>query len=792
MADNDTLRVGDSEEFMGTLDAAIAKVQKLGRVTGNANKKLNTYADTFDKLNEKMAEYVEISEGIQPVKAGVKGGKSGSGSSGKSGSKGKNDLGNGKFKQVDAVFKAATNMAKAAKTGNVSAAATSAAKLSTLLGSKMVLASGALGASLVALTKITMDASKQTAAYSKSLQQMGVKLSDLEKSSLTTANNMTKVGNQVGNAFQSLGEALSPVLNVIVAGTAGLLELMGADGGEAKSKMYGSQANISNAARQSGFSLSSANALAGGTYRAALGIAGKYGMNGKESEVAQALGSAWLNGSDAAKDYGVVLNDNVLTGYMASKGIDIANTQITDAMKQYYRYQLMLEQTSATNQDDMQNMIKKWTQLGITIDSTKGKLFSFDEVIQLDATDNRIPDVLGGLYGADTSDDIKQNVITPIHTSTEAVKDLNAAVEALPKSVAVPVSVPISMPGYSYLPMAEEYINSLSGEFQTQVNIKVEGLELLDKAYTNLYRVQSLAAAASASSSVYNKLVTSRGTSGVNKSITPVMTSSSASNPANVTSSKTKITSKAAQASTAAVSSTGSVAYNSKLVATYGSEAVKTAQKIASKNGDNWNSLAYAAQQQYAIIAKEVNSNNVLSIADGVAMYNSYKKTGKVDTWWQSKQADAVGAGLAGAAIGLGLIGGALLSGGGTVAAGGAATGGNVIDATALFQAASAAIPAAATGGVGTKESLVRAFEGDKAEAIIPLETPEGVNYLASAMKQAGMGAGGAGSNITVNVNMRGLDIRNRAEVEKFANQVAEVIEVQVQRRGELSYGSKF
>ena len=57
----------------------------------------------------------------------------------------------------------------------------------------------------------------------------------------------------------------------------------------------------------------------------------------------------------------------------------------------------MLEETSASSKSNMQDQIKQWTKLGFIIDKTKGKLFSFDEVIQLTAADATIPEVLGGL-----------------------------------------------------------------------------------------------------------------------------------------------------------------------------------------------------------------------------------------------------------------------------------------------------------------------------------------------------------------------------------------------------------
>jgi hypothetical protein len=97
-----------------------------------------------------------------------------------------------------------------------------------------------------------------------------------------------------------------------------------------------------------------------------------------------------------------------------------------------------------------------------------------------------------------------------------------------------------------------------------------------------------------------------------------------------------------------------------------------------------------------------------------------------------------------------------------------------------------------ASGGIGTKESLISAFEGDKAEAVIPLESQQGVDYLANALQQAGAGDGGGSSSVVVNVNLSGLNLAdNDAQWERVGRKISEVIEIQTQRRGKLSYGSK-
>ena len=122
---------------------------------------------------------------------------------------------------------------------------------------------------------------------------------------------------------------------------------------------------------------------------------------------------------------------------------------------------------------------------------------------------------------------------------------------------------------------------------------------------------------------------------------------------------------------------------------------------------------------------------------------------------------------------------------------------------TAFLKLAGSLIPALANmpkfaeGGIGTREMNIRAFEGNKKEAIIPLETEAGISYLASAMNKASGGDGNTssvgGDTYEINVNLSGLNVAdNEAGWERVGKKISEVIDVQRQRRGELSYGGSF
>ena len=61
-------------------------------------------------------------------------------------------------------------------------------------------------------------------------------------------------------------------------------------------------------------------------------------------------------------------------------------------------------------------------------------------------------------------------------------------------------------------------------------------------------------------------------------------------------------------------------------------------------------------------------------------------------------------------------------------------------------------------------------------------------------MRQAGAGEGvGSSGSVTVNLTLSGVNIAdNEAQWNKVGEKIAEVIEVQRQRRGDLNYGSSF
>lgn len=452
--------------------------------------------------------------------------------------------------------------------GDVDTLGVSLAGLST----GAVAAVSAIGAIIIALgimVKISKEAYERNMTVNRALAQMGINSSDLNNSTSETANQILRIKNNWINIFQDLGTSLLPIFEGLVdivdiltkavkltveigtniydlfSGKALTDWITGKDKEEQSvrseevskqlkewNKIYGipldssasTIGSIVSQAKQSGFDNNSATNLAINTYKQAIKLAEQYGL--KVEDVADALSDAWLRGSDAAKEYGAVVDDQTLIGFMASQGVDIVNVEITDAMRQYYRYQLLMKETSESNSDAMQQQIKQWKQLGFMIDKTKNKLFSFDEVINLQAVDPEIPivDSLGEIKdsldkplevkpiitpdGGDTLtpsplpvevvpefswNDFKLPVLDPVTVLVTATTLGLAGVELLKNAISwllekVPVGVKVlaTVLGMAAVKLLQGALNTILdfGELAVKILAEVFGIDLVEKFQT--------------------------------------------------------------------------------------------------------------------------------------------------------------------------------------------------------------------------------------------------------------------------------------------------------------------
>lgn len=90
-----------------------------------------------------------------------------------------------------------------------------------------------------------------------------------------------------------------------------------------------------------------------------------------------------------------------------------------------------------------------------------------------------------------------------------------------------------------------------------------------------------------------------------------------------------------------------------------------------------------------------------------------------------------------------------------------------------------AGIPGYASGGIVGTDQIARIGEGNKKEAVIPLESQSGINFLSQALEQAG------GAKTEVNVTLSGQILEmNDYNVRKLGNKLASIIDNETIRRG--------
>lgn len=838
--------------------------------------------------------------------------------------------------KVEKVISKSRGVAKASKdvarySSEVTAAGKATSGLTktvTALGTKAGVAGGVI-AGTVLILGLMAEAGKyayeRNQQLNRSLMQLGVSNEELTSSTSSTANKMinikntwTRIGDDLAGSFEPffdlavdfvdfIGRAVEKVTDPLdkdpdysyadtrVRGYTKNLENIS---GEPENKSIPTISGIAGSAKQSGFDNSSAANLAIGTYDKAMALARKYGL--EASDIAKQLADAWLTGSDAAKDYGIVVDDQVLAGYMASQGVDIVNTRITDAMKQYYRYQLMLEEASSDNSDYMQEQIKQWKKLGFQIDATKGKLFSFDEVIQLNATDPKIPTVGKpdisypsiGNNGGSGGGIIPPGVIPPggnppvldpapelsfdpiripviyeeaaplklpqpapvfvpvsvpgLQMLPELVTSLGLVYSMLPLPVSIPVSIPgfslagdllgtleqfpssvpvnipvsipgfdlapnlleyctqlamhpwlasvlVSIPAFSLAPTLLGYLMDIAQSWVSKVNISVAGQAALEKAYSLLAAVRSLLA--SMGQSIVSSVRTGLGNAGnivTNFGQGFRGNTASSNNTSNILSNWSPVSSSAYGGG-----------FKGALLADLDMNLVRSGFKNKTKEGYTKSDIKNAQANYMGYNMNPFNKNSAANLmvkgtAASAAIAGGYglarSATGALATGAKGALSSIQG----GAAGFVNSLNGALAGGRGAGLSKGAFTviqGGRSAGYVNSLNGALAGGLAVgfANGGIGTREvNNATLFEGNKKEAVIPLETSAGIKYLSDALKDAGLDAP-SGGDIVINLTLSGVNIAdNNAEWERVGRKIAEVIDVQRQRRGELNYGSKF
>lgn len=412
-------------------------------------------------------------------------------------------------------------------------------KLTSALGTTLPAVAG-ITLALTAMTAAGAKASKTTLDITQSLNQFGGNLGEISDNAVESSNKLTSAK----NGFKQLGDALSSLFTPLYNGFSDLAysisELIdiSRDFGTATTDLsnrllnaakqfsneglktpinesLATMTNTSSRAQQAGFSLSSSANLGIGTYNAATNLAIKYGQGDQVDSIAQKLTDAWTKGSDAAKEYGIVVNDETLYGWLAQeKGVDAVNVKLSDAAIQAYRYELAMYEANQSGSEGLQDQIKGWKQYGMQLKNTQNQLLSFEKVITLKGIDPNIPEIkepeikINDIEkSVDEFEDNFKPVIAPtikppdpkdttvaVKAETaeaeQAVKDLNSLLGSVPDNVLVTAEVP-AIKGLNELTLLSTEANYLLNNSQIKANadISVSGLEELSTADTLLQRI---------------------------------------------------------------------------------------------------------------------------------------------------------------------------------------------------------------------------------------------------------------------------------------------------------------
>jgi len=597
--------------------------------------------------------------------------------------------------------------AKLGSAGGASAGANVGA--GAAIGAGSVAAAG-LAVAVLGLAAAAAQGQKRTSEFSSAMITLGRSLNDTQKSSINTNNSLREGTNALSNFIDDITMKTRELFNIFAASLGTLIGNIDASyKGENKIDATVSSADISTRLRESGYDLDSAKNMASITRQIGKNVANIFGEKDQEDTIKK-IADAWIDGSNAAAKYGAIVDDNTLAGYMASQGVDIVNVEITDAMKQYYRLQLLQTELAQSDSRIRQKQIQDWKKLGLMMDSTKQKLFSFDEVIQLSAQDYNIPvvDSDGNPVSGDKLNDKIIGNKAPLEPKLDPdkVADCRAKLDELCKNRSIGIDVGINNP---------EIIKELRDEFGKDIvaNVKIRVSK------------QTLA---DAEAEEQNNYMESYFQNAVEESMLQAGTNSIANNA-------TKITD--------------------------------------SSIGNNTNNVLKAINEYKN---KGTNSSQKLEKYNGAYLFGTTL----------DKNLKALGTGLGLATGGAAAVGGLT----GLTGAASASTGtvSNVIDIGSRMLKN---VSGFAGGGIGTKESLITAFEGNHAEAVIPLETQAGIDYLANAMREANTNqVTNGGNNIEISLNVGTLIADNEEQIDKMTRMISDRLGILLNDRGGLGYGS--
>jgi hypothetical protein len=670
-------------------------------------------------------------------------------------------------------LKASATLDKLAKQGTalIGAADKGLIGLTSTLGAAVPVV-GLVTASLVAMERAGRAANKRNVELASSFRTLGIEQDAVLSASVDSANRANEVSVRWKKVGQDFQQAFEPVFEFLVSASEWLVEFLGYllplgnevnssyMGGSSKNSSYNDllkyligleESNVSTkgdaaatiaeivaGARQLGFDLQSATNLAVGTYDVAIKKAKELGLTA--NQVAKDLSASWLKASEAAVKYGVVLSDNVLAGWMSERGYD-PMVEVSDAMEAAYRYQLMLEQLNTTmTQQEMSEYIRHWEELGAQINEAKQTLFEFDEVINLTAKDTTVPTILG----TDGTLSVEPRLDKPaLDELYEYIKDNPALMNLLlllpREDLALFLEIVKNNPGRLDILLDSVPTDSVQA-FRDWIhktaalqNIKVGHIDttLLDNFRRQVQQM------------VIQLKVQPVFTSWQEKGSQGYMTAGqSAMNLIEDERTKylgTKVSSTSTTTQTQTQTQTTTQATTKTSAATNSRSQPPTLQEAVKEAfyhfGGKPNILGFGTGGQYS-------QDRIMAVINrtGLRQWNSMSWADREKELKNSSWLTTITGGYFGFA----------------------------------------------SGGIGTKEMDARLFEGNKAEAVIPLETPEGIGYLANAMQEAASrGTLSGGNEIHVHLSQQGFfDTNDTYLINKYADKIGNAILLRLNQRG--------
>jgi len=493
-------KIKATDEFSVTAEAIITKSHQLE----DAFKSLNNQVATLNKNTQETLKNFNAISGTK-IKTSV--GNSGSSSASKSGGSnnsgglvgsygGSNNSHIAKFLGGNSktVNDAMANMKRAQSVVSTLSSSPSSL-LPTLinLGSKAGPAGAAVAlvvTALVGMTAAGAAASAKLASVENSMRMLGSSLGEEGKSAIEAQNKLVNLKKEWASMGLSIQKAFTPVFEFFLTAGLGIAKALGLKS-DTTYQTAGPKAYTAQKAKQSGFTTSSAANLGEGTYSMASALGKQRGED--PVKIAQDLTDAFMSGSDAAAQYGIVVDDITVKGWlMQEKGIDAVNIQISEAAMQAHRYNFMQMQLSKGQSVAMQNQIKQWKQYGMLIDATKNQLLDFEQVTRLAGMDFTIPDIgsqnITSEVGkaTDELENTPTNIPIGINLSPDFLK-LGAFLAA----IAMPLTVPVMIAMFGAQAVLE-WVKSIPESLSVAVRIAVEGLPALQWARDAIAQLQGM------------------------------------------------------------------------------------------------------------------------------------------------------------------------------------------------------------------------------------------------------------------------------------------------------------